>query len=159
MLLWYVALSIVLVHTVFRSRGLDYRLVAAGALLPEILDAPFGRMAVFHSLLFAVVMLAVVMLATVGRPRLLRRRLICLPIGVFAGLLLSGAFLHDTAFLWPALGSDFDAGTLVPPFALVVLMEAAGAAVIGWAIGRFGLREPGRRGAFLHDGRLEELAR
>ena len=35
------------------------------------------------------------MLVTIGRPRLLRRRLICVPIGWFCGLVLSGAFLHD----------------------------------------------------------------
>jgi hypothetical protein len=154
---WYIGLSVVAVHQVFRSRGLDYRVVALGSILPLALDAPFGRFAYFHSLLFAVALLAVVMVATIGRPRLLRRRLICLPIGVFAGLVLSGAFLHDVSFLWPVEGSDFPKGSLLPPFALTVLFEAAGLAVIGWTASRFGLSDPSRRRALLHDGRLDEV--
>src|SRR3954452_15651123 len=105
MILWYLAPSIVAVHEIFRSRGLDYRLIALGALLPLLVDLPFGYYAYGHSLFVAVGVLAVVMLGTIGRPRLLRRRLICIPIGWMCGLVLSGAFLHDVSFLWPLLGS------------------------------------------------------
>ena len=73
MLLWYVGVSVVAVHVVFRSTGLDYRLVAVGALGPLLVDLPFGHMAYGHTLLVAVGLLEVVMLATIGRPRLLRR--------------------------------------------------------------------------------------
>ena len=57
-----------------------------------------------HSIVVAVGVLTVVMVGTIGRSRLLRRRLVCVPIGWFCGLVLSGAFLHDTVFLWPLLG-------------------------------------------------------
>lgn len=159
MLLWYVGPSIVAVHDIFRSRGLDYRLVALGAVLPLLLDAPFGRFAYAHSIVVAVVLLGVVMVGTIGRSRLLRRRLICLPIGWFCGLVLSGAFLHDVSFLWPFLGSDFPDDPLLPGLTLVVLLDAAGLAVIAWAWGRFGLSRPGPRQEFLRTGRLMEHAR
>jgi hypothetical protein len=158
-LFWYVGPSVVAVHDVFRSRGLDYRLVALGALLPLVLDAPFGRFAYAHSIVVAVALLVVVMLATVGRSRLLRRRLICLPIGWFCGLILSGAFLHDVSFLWPLLGSDFPDDPLVPGLTVVVLLDAAGLAVIAWAWGRFELGRPERRRALLRTGRLEDRRR
>ena len=56
----------------------------------------------------------VVMLGTIGRPRLLRRRLLCLPIGVFCGLVLSGAFTNDELFWWPFLGTSFPHDALLP---------------------------------------------
>jgi hypothetical protein len=158
-LLWYVGPSIVAVHDVFRSRGLDYRLIAVGALLPLLLDAPFGRFAYAHSIVVAVALLALVMLGTIGRSRLLRRRLICLPIGWLCGLILSGAFLHDVSFLWPFLGSDFPDDPLLPGLTLVVVLDAAGLAVIAWAWGRFGLGRPEVRADFLRTGRLVERAR
>ena len=121
------------VHEIFRSRGLDYRLIALGALLPLLVDLPFGYYAYGHSLFVAVGVLALVMLGTIGRPRLLRRRLICIPIGWMCGLVLSGAFLHDVSFLWPLLGSDFPDDSLVPPVTVLVLLDAAG---LGSASGR-----------------------
>ena len=142
MLLWYVGPSIVAVHDMFRSRGLDYRLIGLGALLPLLIDLPFGHFAYGHSLVVAVAVLGVVMLATIGRSRLLRRRLICLPIGWMCGLVLSGAFLHDVSFLWPLLGSDFPDDSLFPPVTILVLLDAAGLAITVWAWGRFGLERP-----------------
>ena len=40
MVLWYTAMSILIVANVFRSAGLDYRLVALGSLLPLALALP-----------------------------------------------------------------------------------------------------------------------
>jgi hypothetical protein len=156
MVFWYLAPSIVAVHDIFRSRGLDYRLIALGALLPLLIDAPLGYFAYGHSLFVAVAVLAAVMIGTIGRPRLLRRRLICLPIGWMCGLVLSGAFLHNTSFLWPLLGSDFPDVSLVPPFTILVLLDAAGLALGIWAWGRFGLGDRTKRDEFLRSGRLQE---
>ncbi|MGZ4689202.1 MAG: hypothetical protein ACXWAY_06205 [Acidimicrobiia bacterium] len=156
MLLWYLAPSIVAVHDIFRSRGLDYRLIGLGALLPLIIDAPLGYFAYGHSLFVAVAALGLVMLFTIGRSRLLRRRLICLPIGWLCGLVLSGAFLHDVSFLWPLLGSDFPDDSLIPPITILVLLDAAGLAVGVWAWGRFGLGDRETRDAFVRRGRLQE---
>ena len=121
MLLWFIGPSIVFVHDVFQSRGLDYRLIGLGAILPLLIDLPLGYFAYGHSLVVAAAVLGLVMLATIGRPRLLRRRLICLPIGWMCGLVLSGAFLHDVSFLWPLLGSDFPDDSLFPPVTIFVL--------------------------------------
>jgi hypothetical protein len=155
---WYVGPSIVAVHDVFRSHGLDYRLIALGALAPLLVDLPSGHMGPGHSIVVTVGVLAVVMLGTIGRSRLLRRRLVCLPIGWFCGLVLSGAFLHDTVFLWPLLGTDTGDVGLFPPPTLFVLAEAAGFAICAWSAARFGLADPDRRSAFLREGRLTEAA-
>lgn len=156
MFFWYVGPSVLGVYEVFRSRGLDYRLVALGALMPLVLDAPIGHMGPGHSLVVTVGVLGVVMVGTIGRSRLLRRRLICIPIGWFCGLILSGAFLHDAVFLWPLLGTDTGDVGLWPPPTLLVLAEAAGLALIAWSVGRFGLNRPGPRSALVRTGRLEE---
>jgi hypothetical protein len=155
-LFWYIGPSIVAVHDIFKSRGLDYRLIGLGALLPLLIDAPRGYFAYGHSLVVAVAVLGLVMLATIGRPRLVRRRLICIPIGWMCGLVLSGAFLHDVSFLWPFLGSDFPDDSLVPPVTVLVLLDAAGLAISIWAWGRFGLSDPVTRSDFLRHGRLRE---
>jgi hypothetical protein len=154
LLLWYVGLSIFLVATIFKSSGIDYRLVALGAMLPLLVDIPFGYRAYGYTLLFAVVLLTVVMLATIGRPRLLRRRLLCLPIGVFCGLVLSGAFLNDELFWWPFLGTSFVHRSLLPPTWVVVLEEFVGLAVCWLLVGQYDLYLPGPRREFLRTGRL-----
>jgi hypothetical protein len=155
-LFWYLGPSIVAVHDIFRSRGLDYRLIGLGALLPLLIDAPLGYYAYGHSLVVAVVALGLVMLVTIGRPRLVRRRVICVPIGWLCGLVLSGAFLHDVSFLWPLLGSDFPDDSLVPPVTILVLLDAAGLAIGVWAWNRFGLADRATRDEFLRTGRLRE---
>ena len=156
MFFWYVGPSVLAVYEIFRSRGLDYRLIAVGSLLPLAVDLSSGHFGAGHSILVAVGVLTIVMLGTIGRSRLLRRRLVCIPIGWLCALVLSGAFLHDHAFLWPLLGTDAGAVGLVPPPTILVLAEAAGIAVIGWSIGRFGLNRPGPRAEFARSGRLTE---
>ncbi|MBV8950563.1 MAG: hypothetical protein JOZ99_06795, partial [Actinobacteria bacterium] len=154
MLLWYAAGSVLIVWAVFKSHGVDYRLVALGALLPLVVDAPFGRPAIGHTLLAAVVVLAAVMLATIGRPRLLRRRLLCLPIGMMCGLVLAGAWTNTHVLWWPTIGASFPHRPLLPAWGVVALEEAAGLAAIAWMIDRFGLRRPDTRREFLRTGRL-----
>ena len=114
MFFWYIGLSVFGVATIFRSVGIDYRLIAVGSLLPLVLDLGFGYRAYGYTLLFAVALLAIVMVGTIGRPRLVRRRWLCLPIGVFCGLILSGAFANTELFWWPFLGNDFTHDALLP---------------------------------------------
>src|ERR1700742_2381670 len=128
MVLWLVFGSIFLVWNVFQSPGLDFRLVAIGALFPLVLDAPLRRMAYAHTLLSAVLVLALAMAVTAGRghrpPRppavglarghgLRRRRALSLAIGWFTSLVLSGAWMHKDVFWWPA------SGTTIPHVALL----------------------------------------
>lgn len=155
MLLWYAGLSVLLVANVFRSVGVDYRLVALGSLLPLLVDVPFGRPAVGHTLLASVALLVLVMLGTAGRSRLLRRRLLCLPIGTLAGLVLSGAWTSGEVFWWPALGTAFPPGRLLPVWWAVVLLELAGLVACWWVVGQFELYERGPWERFVRSGRLE----
>ena len=154
MLLWYVGLSVFGVATIFRSSGIDYRLVALGAMLPLLVDLPVGYRWFGHTLLFAVALLVVVMLATVGRPRLLRRRLLCLPIGVFCGLVLSGAFTNTDLFWWPFLGTSFPHDPLLSSTWVVVVEELIGLVVCWVLVGQYDLYLPGPRRDFFRTGRL-----
>jgi membrane-bound metal-dependent hydrolase YbcI (DUF457 family) len=156
MLLWYVGMSVLLVANVFRSVGVDYRLVAVGSVLPLLVDLPFGQRAFGHTLLFPVAMLVVVMLATIGRPRLLRRRWLCLPIGVFAGLILSGAFTQGDTFFWPLFGTAFPGDPLLPAWWVVVIEELVGLVACWWVVGQFDLYLPGPRAELFRTGRLQE---
>ncbi len=157
MILWYIGPSVLLVHYVFRSVGVDYRLIALGALLPLLVDLPFGHMAVGHSLVASIGLLAVIMIATIGRTRLRRRRLLCLPIGSMAGLLLSGAWSHDHVFWWPFLGSSFGNVPLIPSWGIVAIEEAIGLFACWWMTGIGSLYEPGPRAEFLRTGRLRDI--
>jgi hypothetical protein len=155
-LFWYVGLSVLIVHYVFRSAGVDYRLVAAGSVLPLVVDLPFGRLAYGHTLIAGVALLFVVMVATIGQPRLLRRRLICLPIGYLCGLVLSGAWASSEVFWWPFLGRGLPHDGLLPPVGVVALQEVVGLAACAWIVVLFGLGDRARRDQFLRSGRLRE---
>jgi len=153
-LLWYVGMSVFLVATVFRSVGIDYRLIALGAMLPLLVDLPIGYRAYGHTLLFAVALLAIVMVATIGRPRLLRRRWLCIPIGIFCGLILSGAFANTDLFWWPFLGTSFPHDPLLPATWVVVVEELVGLVVCWVLVGQYDLYLPGPRQELLRTGRL-----
>lgn len=153
--LWFVGTSLVLVWLVFHDPAIDHRVLIAGALLPDLIDAPFGGAGVAHTVVFSAGLLVVVMLATRGR-RHARRRWLALPIGTFVHLLVDGVWARAAIFWWP-----FKAGGLTGPLpsldhgvAVAILEELAGAAAIVWFVRRFGLTGPDARRAFLRTGRL-----
>jgi hypothetical protein len=156
LLLWFAGMSFVLVWTVFKDTAIDYRLVMLGALLPDAVDVWFGGARVLHSLAFSVGLLVVVMLATRTR-RVLRRRLLALPIGTFCHLVLDAAWARTGTFWWPVIGDGFE-GTGLPslerPVWLLVGLELLGASMLWWVWTRFRLREPERRSTFVRTGRL-----
>ena len=158
MLLWTTGLSVLLVANVFRSVGIDYRLVAGGALLPLVVDLPVGHRWFAHTLVFPVALLVIVMLGTIDGSRLRRRRLLCIPIGVFCGLILSGAFANSDLFLWPLGGTGFSGAGLLPEWWVVLLEEMGGLVAWWWVVGQFDLYLPEPRAVFLHTGRLQESA-
>jgi hypothetical protein len=123
-----------------------------------VVDLPLRRLAYGHSLIVTVGLLALVMLATIGRSRLLRRRLLCLPIGAFCGLALSGAWTDPDVFWWPFTGTAIPHVDLVPDPGVLVLEELAGLAAWAWLIFRFKLVEHRPREEFLRTGRLREVA-
>ena len=157
MLLWYAGMSVLLVANVFRSVGIDYRLIAAGALVPLVVDLPSGHRWVGHTLALPGAVLDLVMVGTIGRRRLLRRRLLCLPIGMLFGLVLSGAWSGGDAFWWPfhgGLGHE----ALLPPAWGVVVEEVVGLVACWWVVGQFDLYLPEVRRDFWRTGRLKAAA-
>jgi hypothetical protein len=159
-LLWFAGTAVAAVWVVFQSPALDYRVVAAGALLPW-LDGVTGGPFVLHTLLGSVVLLAAVMAAT-QRRRLVRRRWLGLPIGTFLHLVLDGVFTRSALFWWPFLGdrgAAFD-GPLLEldrPIAVTVLLELAGLAALAWLWRGFDLGDPARRRELLTTGRLPRV--
>jgi hypothetical protein len=155
MLLWYLGVSTMFVWNVFRSPALDYRLVMLGSVLP-LVEVVLGGPRLLHTLLFTVVLLAVVMLATRQR-RLLRRRLISLPIGLLMALVLDGSWADKAVFWWPFFGWAFPSDGL-PELqrgpVVLLLLEALGAAALLWCWAAFGWSDRDRRALFLRTGHL-----
>jgi hypothetical protein len=144
-----------LVWLVFRDPAFDYRMVVVGALVPDLLDAPFGGARLAHTLLGPVAVLTVVMLATRGR-RHVRRSLLALPIGMFAHLVADGMWARTSSFWWPFLGRALSGRLpgLDHGLAVLVLEELVGALLVAWCWNRFGLSDARVRAAFLRTGHL-----
>lgn len=158
MLVWYLATAAAGVWAVFDSPAIDYRFVLAGAALP-VAEVALGRPGPLHSLVVAVVVLGAVMVATTGR-RLLRRRLLGIPIGLFAHLVFSGTWADTDAFWWPLTGlalSDAEPPELARG-GLTVVLELAGLALGWWWVRRVGLDDPAARDGFRRSGRLPRAA-
>jgi len=156
-LVWYLATAAVGVWAVFDSPAIDYRYVLLGAALP-VAEVALGRPGPLHSLVVAVAVLTAVMLATTGR-RLVRRRLLGIPIGLLAHLVASGVWADTDAFWWPLTGlglSDAEPPELARG-GLSVVLEVAGIALALWWARRVGLDEPGARAEFRRTGRLPRL--
>lgn len=153
-LLWYLVLSVVGVWAVFDSPALDYRLVMVGAVVP-VAEIVLGRPGPLHSLVTAVAVLCLIMLTTRGR-RLLRRRLLGVPIGLFSYLVLSGAWADTEAFWWPVTGFALS-GAEPPELArggISLLLEIVAVGVALWWVPRVGLDDPAHRGTFRSTGQL-----
>jgi hypothetical protein len=154
-LIWFAVLSVLLVAIVFKSPGIDYRTVIVGAVLP-VGEGLTGGPKVLHSVVGAVAVLAIAMLAT-RRRRLVRRRLLGIPIGMMAHLVLDGAFAVTAVFWWPIAGVAFADGQ-IPEWehlGISLVLEVVGVAVGFWAWRWFGLDDPVRRQRFFSDGRLD----
>ena len=155
MILWFAGLSFALVWLVFRSPALDYRLVMVGSLIP-LLDGVFGGARLLHTLVAGVAVLLVIVLATT-RKRLVRRRLIGLPIGMLMHLVLDGVWMRTTVFWWPFFGWSF-AGEGLPELdrglGLDLVFELIGAAALWWCWRTFELGDPANRSLFLRTGHL-----
>lgn len=154
MLLWFVGPSVLIVWAVFRSPAADYRVVAAGSLLP-LLELPVGEPRLLHSLSGAALVLGLVMVGARGR-RVRQRQLLGVPIGMLLHLALDGAFADAHAFWWPFLGSGWSDAELpeLGRGAFTAVLELVGAATCWWGYRRFRLDEPARRSAFLRTGRV-----
>jgi len=154
--LWFVGASLVVAWVVFRDPAIDHRVLVAGALLPDVVDAPFGGARVAHTLVASAALLTAVMLATRGH-RHARRRWLFLPVGTFVHLVADGIWGRAETFWWPFLGGGLDGPlpSLDRGIAAVVLQELAGLAAIVWFVRTFGLAaDRAARTNFLRTGRL-----
>jgi len=156
MFFWFLGMSFAGVALVFRSPALDFRLVMAGSVLP-LAEVVLGGPKLLHTLVGSVAALAIVMGATRNR-RLVRRRWISLPIGLFMSLTLSGAWADTALFWWPFFGVAFP-DTALPELthgvAATLLLEALGVAALVWCWVAFELRVPANRGRFFRTGQLD----
>ena len=158
LLFWYAAGTVFAIWNVFQSNGLDVRLLALGGLLPVLVDLPFGQLGIGHTLLAPVGLLTIVMLSTPGRGRrLVRRRVIALPIGWLSGTALSGAFANQKVFWWPAFGGAFGKSALFPSLGLALAMDFAGLVAAAWCWKRCGLSDGRRRKELLYTGRVNAV--
>lgn len=135
MVLWFVGTAWAAVWFVFRDPRFDLRMLALGALLPDIVDVWSGGTWVMHSVTASVAVLALVMLATRGR-RPSRPMLLAVPIGMFMHLVFDGVFARTTAFWWPFTGAGFGADRL-PSFDRGwwnVPLELVGALLALWVL-------------------------
>ena len=116
MIFWHLGATLFIARYVFRDPDMDLRLVAAGSLLPDVIDKPIGSIffngtfethrLFSHALVFPVVLLFAAVLATRHREAL-RKGLIAVVLGVFVHLLLDAAWVQTEAFLWPLFGWEF----------------------------------------------------
>ncbi len=155
MFFWFIGTVVVTVWFVFRDPRFDYRLLLVGALMPAVVDAPFGGARVVHSITFSVVLLAVLMIATGGR-RPIRKTLLGLPVGTLMHLVFTGAWTNTTVFWWPFFGFGFD-DSPHPVWERGwwnVPMELVGLGLCLWVVKQAGLHDRERRAAFRRTGEL-----
>ena len=131
MALWFAGGAVVLVWGILRDPALDYRVLVAGALAPEVVGIASLHA---HTLLVSALLLVTVVLATRGR-RDARRTWLALPLGTFAHLVLDGVWGNAELFWWPAFGWSL-AGERLPSLArggaVIVAQELAGLAALVW---------------------------
>ena len=134
--------------------AIDYRLVALGALLPDLIDKPptwfivDNGHTVGHTLLFSLTILlpGLLLLARRNDPRLL-----AVGVAVLSHLAGDPVTHAPGTLLWPLLGTDFAQVTLLGTRA-TILTETAAGLILLLVARRVALR--GRLDALLLDGRL-----
>jgi hypothetical protein len=156
MFLWFIGTAVISVWYVFRDPRFDYRLLAVGAILPDVIDLPARQARWAHSLTVAVAGLVAVMLVTSGR-RAIRRLLLALPIGMLLHLVWDGAFASTHVFWWPFAGSW--GNVRVPSLQrgwFDAALEVVGALLLAWIWRRCELSDPARRDALVRHGVLSQ---
>lgn len=140
MALWFAGGAVVLVWGILRDPALDYRVLVAGALAPEVVGVALLH---GHTLVVSAALLATVVVATRGR-RDVRRRWLALPLGTFAHLVLDGVWGDTDLFWWPAFGWSL-AGQRLPSlergWVVLVAQEVAGLLALVWFARRLSVEE------------------
>jgi membrane-bound metal-dependent hydrolase YbcI (DUF457 family) len=113
---WHVGATLAFIRYAFRDEAMDLRYLALGALLPDLIDTPFGiagwssfgavRLA-SHGILFGSLVMVLVLVFT--RRGLVRKRWMLLATGVLLHLLLDAMWNLPETLWWPFLGTRFSA--------------------------------------------------
>ncbi|HKZ30119.1 MAG TPA: metal-dependent hydrolase [Acidimicrobiia bacterium] len=172
MIFWHVGGTIAIFRYVFRDPKVDLRLLALGAILPDLIDKPLGTIlfpslfnansqVIGHTLLFSTVLMSVVLLTT-HRGRV-RRRWMALAVGSLIHLLLDAMWLVQETFLWPAFGWEFPPGMAEYWSGLLerlfsdpwrIVQEVVGLGYLIYLYRQNRLSDPERRSELLRTGRL-----
>ena len=163
-------MAVLVFRVVYRDPKVDLRLLALGAVLPNLIDKPLtllfpdafpaGR-TVAHTLAVSAAVMTVVLLATRRGRR--RRAFMAVAIGMLLHLALDAMWTEPEVLFWPVLGVEFpaDAGgggwpsvvaSLMSPWTWV--LEVVGLAYLVVLYRTAGLTNPVARSAFVRDGRL-----
>ena len=168
MFLWRLAAVTFLFRWIFRDPKVDVRFLAAGVVLPDLIDLAAvtflggSRAELWGHSLLAPTVIAIVVLLTTRRGRR-RRAWMALVVGWLFHLLLDGMWTTAQVFLWPAFGWDIDTGggafwpgawerAMTDPWRWV--LEVVGLVYLGVLWVRAGLSEPAARAELLRSGRL-----
>ncbi len=155
MFFWFVGTAFVTVWFVFRDDRFDYRVLALGAVAPDVVDAPTGGSWVMHSVTASIALLVVVM-AIARRGSVRRRRWLALPIGSLLHLVFDAAFDNTGVFWWPFAGLSFGDEPIpsLDRMAVNVPLEIAGLVMLWWVWRTNELSDPARRDRFVRTGHL-----
>ena len=155
MLIYLPCVSALITYYIFTSRGIDYRAVALGSILPIAIDSLIGHASLGHSFFLPVAALVIVMLATIGRTRMVRRRLLCVVIGIFMALVLEGTFLHESMWWWPSnIGHTPETISLFPSLGVWIIRDLLGVIALYVLIAIGELYKKDRMREFLSTGRI-----
>ena len=112
MILWHIGGAIFLFRWIFRDPKVELRLLALGALAPDIIDFIAGltlgeptRQRWGHALLTPTVVATAILLSTRRGRR--RRNFMTVVVAWMFHLLLDGVWIRQETFLWPFFGTDF----------------------------------------------------
>ncbi len=167
MLFWHMGMTCAIVFFALGTRRIDYRVVLLGAIVPDLIDKPIGRIffedhfhngRLFgHTLLVATVMLLGIQLTLRGATA---RRWFILPICMLIHQVLDGMWNEPITWFWPLFGTEFpvdpDPGywlrLLTRPW--LVAGEVAGVVLLVYLSRAYKLQDPGLRARFLSKGEL-----
>jgi hypothetical protein len=168
MIFWHTGLTTVIVWFVMRGNPrVDYRIVVAASLLPDIIDKPLGRIffkerfgsgrLYAHTLLLNVGLFCVLFFMR-GR---IKRQFVLVPISSLLHLAEDGMWSNPRTFWWPLFGTKFaldrSHGSFMHSFLRpgLILEEVVGLLLLAWLFGSHGkLNREGFR-TFVKTGHLE----
>jgi inner membrane protein len=172
-LFWHLGMTAVIIFVTLGRRRIDYRVVLLGAILPDLLDKPIGRIffedtfqtsRIFgHTLAFVLILMTFVQVFLRGETA---RRWFVLAIAALIHLALDAMWTQPVTLFWPLFGTDFPKDpvseywlqVLLRPFEhpLEALKELAGLAVLIYLGFAFDLFRKQRFKEFIRTGKLEE---